>query len=278
MADSNVSEFSPRNYETIFISDVHLGARGCQADRLLKFLQRTTCNHLVMVGDIIDGWQLKSRLYWPDTHMMVVREILKKSRTGTKITYVTGNHDEFLRRYSDVELGNIQLVDELHLETKAGKKFLVIHGDQFDVVTRYARWLSSLGDVGYNILLKANVLLNKLRAQFGFGYWSLAKWAKDSVKQAVNFIGDFESAVSQECSRRGFDGVVCGHIHKTAIRQFQDIEYLNCGDWVESCTAILQRHDGGFEIFDAFQNQKDLDSPTTPGASGGHDVHSRDAA
>ncbi len=255
MSESNVAQFSVNVYDTVFISDLHLGAQGCQAEALLEFLQSTPCNNLIMVGDIIDGWQLKSRIYWPDSHINVVREILRKSRTGTNVVYVTGNHDEFLRNYSGIELGNIQLVDEYHFKAKTGEDYLVIHGDQFDVVTLYARWIAGIGDIGYNLLLKLNTSLNKVRARLGYGYWSLAKWAKDSVKQAVSFIGDFEVAVAQECERRGFDGVICGHIHKAVEKKIGDVTYYNCGDWVESCTAILHKQNGEFEIVNYFDHK-----------------------
>ena len=238
-------------YETIFLSDIHLGTRGCQAEKLLCFLKSVKCKRLYLVGDIIDGWRLRSSFYWPLEHQQVVNEFIRLSRTGTQVCYVTGNHDEFLRAYSDFKLGNIELVDEAIFESTQGKSFLVVHGDQFDVVTRCHRWIALLGDVGYTFLLVLNRYFNSFRAKFGFGYWSLSAWIKHRVKKAVNFVNDYESSVSRECKRRGFGGVICGHIHHAEIRSIGEIAYMNCGDWVESCTALVQTFDGHFQIIDS---------------------------
>ncbi len=238
-----------RHYRTIFISDVHLGTKGCQADRLLEFLKNHTCDHLFLVGDIIDGWQLKSSFYWPDTHMEVIREVLRFLKQDTKVTYVTGNHDEFLRKYSDTEFGDLRLVDSTNHETADGRSLLVIHGDQFDVVTRYHKWVAVLGDFAYSILLVVNQWLNWWRERFGYDNWSLSAWVKGKVKSAVNYLSNFESSVVKECQRQNYDGVVCGHIHHAEHRDFDGIEYYNCGDWVESCTALLEDETGKIVVY-----------------------------
>ena len=238
------------HYRAIFLSDIHLGTRGCQADQLVAFLKAHTCDAVYLVGDIVDGWRLKSNFYWPQAHNNVMRRFLTLVRRGAKLTYVTGNHDEFLRRYAGTVLGDISIVDQAEHTTADCKRLLVIHGDQFDVVTRYHRWLAFLGDVGYNLLLRLNRYFNWLRRKFGYGHWSLSAWVKHRVKQAVNFVSDYEQAVSYECKRRGFDGVVCGHIHHAEIRDIDGVRYMNCGDWVESCTALVEDERGEFRILD----------------------------
>ena len=252
------------HYRAIFLSDVHLGTRGCQADRLVAFLKAHSCDAIYLVGDIVDGWRLKSSFYWPQAHNNVMRRFLTLVRRGAKLVYVTGNHDEFLRRYSGTVLGDISIVDQAEHATADGKRLLVIHGDQFDVVTRYHRWLAFLGDVGYNLLLRLNRYFNWLRRKFGYGYWSLSAWVKHRVKQAVNFVSDYEQAVSYECKRRGFDGVVCGHIHHAEIRDIDGVRYMNCGDWVESCTALVEDERGEFRILDFAGPILDVLPPPAP--------------
>lgn len=240
--------FTPNKYRSIFISDVHLGSYGCQASKLLDFLKNNTCDQLFLVGDIVDGWQMRGKVYWPQSHERVMQHLLQRAKEGTKVRYITGNHDEFLRNYGALKFDNIEIVNEYRLRNKDGRDFLVIHGDQYDVVTEHAPWIATLGDIGYNLLLRFNLVLNKIRSQFGYDYWSLSKWAKNTIKQAVSYMGDFETTVAEECKRRDFAGVICGHIHKAANRQVVGVHYLNCGDWVESCTAIVHSHDGEFEI------------------------------
>jgi UDP-2,3-diacylglucosamine pyrophosphatase LpxH len=248
--------FSPNQYRSIFISDVHLGSYGCQAEKLLNFLQNTTCDQLFLVGDIIDGWQMRGRVYWPESHERVMKQLLEIAKTGTKVRYITGNHDEFLRNYGALQFDTIEIVDEYRLRNKDGREFLVIHGDQYDVITKYARWISTLGDVGYNLLLRINVVVNKVRSLLGYDYWSFSKWVKDSVKQAVSYVGDFEATVASVCNQRGYAGIICGHIHKAASREVGGVRYLNCGDWVESCTAILHTHDGQFQVIEHDAREK----------------------
>lgn len=232
---------------TLWISDVHLGTRDCQAEHLAAFLKRYHADRIYLVGDIIDGWKLRGGIYWPQAHTNVIRRLLTLSKRGTEVIYVTGNHDEFLRRYSSLILGNIRLVDEAVHSTADGRKLLVIHGDQFDVITRYHRWLAFLGDSAYEFTLLLNRWLNHWRRRWGYGYWSLSAYLKHKVKTAVNFISDFEEAIAHECHKRGLDGVVCGHIHHAEIRRIEGVDYLNCGDWVESCTALIEHWDGSIQ-------------------------------
>jgi UDP-2,3-diacylglucosamine pyrophosphatase LpxH len=236
------------HYRTIFLSDIHLGTRGCRADLLLEFLKQHTCDQLYLVGDIIDGWRFEKGFYWPQEHTNVMRRFLTLSKRGTQVTYVTGNHDEFLRKYSDMEIGNIRLVDEAVHRTADGRRYLVVHGDAYDVVTRYHRWIAVLGDIGYDLLLALNGHLNRWRARLGYGFWSLSAWVKYRVKQAVSYVSGFEEAVSHHCRQRGYEGVVCGHIHHAEITSYGDIRYMNCGDWVESCTALVEDDAGEFRL------------------------------
>lgn len=247
------------HYRTIFLSDIHLGSKGCQAARLANFLKFHSCDRLYLVGDIIDGWRMKSSgIFWPLAHTEVLRNILSMTKHGTEVVYVTGNHDEFLRRYSELKIGNVTLVDEAEHTAADGARYLVVHGDQFDVITRYHRWLAFLGDVSYQILLNLNLHLNRLRSRFGYGFWSLSAWLKYRVKSAVNFISDFEQAVVFQCRKRDFAGVICGHIHHAEIADYDGIKYMNCGDWVESCTALVENAQGQFRILR--WRQADLDS------------------
>ena len=236
------------HYRAIFLSDVHLGTRGCQATLLLDFLRHNECDQLYLVGDIIDGWRLKKTWYWPQQHNDVVQKILRKGRKGTEITYLPGNHDEFLRDYLGTHFGGVEVVDSAVHETADGKRMLVIHGDQFDVVVRHAKWLALLGDWAYVTALTANTWVNVVRRRLGFTYWSLSAWAKLKVKNAVSFIGQYEQALSDEAKRRDVDGVVCGHIHHPTIRDINGVHYVNTGDWVESCSAVAETFDGKFVL------------------------------
>ena len=245
---TGIREPEKTHYRTIFLSDIHLGTRGCRADLLLDFLKHHTCDELYLVGDIIDGWRFKTGFYWPQTHTNVMRRFLTLSKRGTRVTYVTGNHDEFLRKYSDMEIGNISLVDEAVHRTRDGARFLVVHGDAYDVVTRCHRWVALLGGLGYGVLLALNGHLNRWRAKLGYGYWSLSAWVKYRVKRAVSFVSGFEEVVSHHCRQQGYDGVVCGHIHHAEITDYDGVRYMNCGDWVESCTALVEDHAGEFHL------------------------------
>lgn len=238
------------NYRTIWISDIHLGTRGCQADALVSFLKNNNCQKLYLVGDIIDGWRMKKKIYWPQEHTNVIRRILTKAKRGTEVVYVAGNHDEFLRNFLEYKLilGNVRFVDEDIHTTASGQRFLVLHGDRFDGITRYAKWVALLGDSGYTLLLQLNIMFNWVRRKLGLGYWSLSAAVKQKVKTAVNFISNYEHALATEAKKRSVDGVICGHIHHAERKMIEDIVYANCGDWVESCTALVEHYDGTLDI------------------------------
>jgi UDP-2,3-diacylglucosamine pyrophosphatase LpxH len=232
----------------LFLSDIHLGTKGCQADKLLDFLRHYEAETVYLVGDIVDGWQLKTGWYWPQAHNDVVQKLLRQARKGARLLYIPGNHDEFLRGYYGTHFGGIEVLeDAIHLGVD-GKRYLVIHGDLFDMVIRHARWLALLGNNAYDLAIWLNTHFNALRRALGLTYWSLSQWAKLKVKNAVNFIGSYESTLAAEARRRGVDGVICGHIHHAVMRDQAGLLYINCGDWVESCTAALEHFDGRFEI------------------------------
>jgi len=235
-------------YKSIFISDVHLGTKGCQANKLLEFFKNSRSENLYLVGDIIDVWAMQKTFYWPQEHNDVIQKILRKARHGTNVFYITGNHDEMLRKFIPMHFGSIKMVNRVIHETVKGKKYLVVHGDAWDGVMKYAKWLSKLGSIAYELLLKLNIVINFFRRLRGKEYWSLAKFLKYKVKNAVKYIGEYEKTVSDYAKRKKFDGIICGHIHHAEDRNFDGINYLNCGDWVESCTALCEKYDGSFEI------------------------------
>jgi UDP-2,3-diacylglucosamine pyrophosphatase LpxH len=235
-------------YRAIFISDLHLGTAGCQAEALLDFLRACPSNHLYLVGDIIDGWQLKRRWYWPESHNVVIQKLLRMARKGCKVTFIPGNHDEFARGFLGHHFGGIEVVNEAVHLTAQGTKMWVIHGDQFDGVIQCAKWLAHLGDTLYEFTLRLNRHFNRLRGHMGLPYWSLSAYLKHKVKKAVMYVNDFEEAVAREAKRAGYDGVVCGHIHRAEMRDINGTLYCNDGDWVESCSALVEHHDGRLEI------------------------------
>ncbi|RPH40766.1 MAG: UDP-2,3-diacylglucosamine diphosphatase [Burkholderiales bacterium] len=235
---------------TVWISDLHLGTPGCQAGALLEFLRRVDCDTLYLVGDIIDGWQLRRSWYWPQSHNDVVQKILRKARKGTRVVFVPGNHDEFARRYVGHSFGGVEVVEDCVHVTADGRRLWVTHGDLFDGVVQCARWLAHLGDAAYEFTLRANRWFNVARARMGLPYWSLSRYLKLKVKRAVSYVGDFEAAVAREARRRGAHGVVCGHIHHAEIRTIDGVLYCNDGDWVESLTALVELADGRLEILD----------------------------
>lgn len=235
-------------FRTIWISDTHLGTRACQADLLLDFLRRTDCDTLYLVGDIVDGWRLKRFWYWPQSHNDVVQKILRKARKGVKVVFLPGNHDEFGRQFLGQAFGDIHVENSVVHQTADGRRLLVIHGDQFDVVVRHAKWLAHLGGTAYEILLRLNTGLNVLRRSLGFTYWSLSAFLKYRTKKAVDFLGRFEAALAAEAHRQGVDGIICGHVHTAEHRLIEGTLYCNDGDWVESCTALVEHHDGSLEI------------------------------
>jgi UDP-2,3-diacylglucosamine pyrophosphatase LpxH len=239
---------SYRRHRTIFISDTHLGTRGCKAEALADFLAHNDCAILFLVGDIVDGWQLKRRWYWTEAQSQVVAQILHKVDTGTRVIFVPGNHDEFARDYAGRLFAGIEIAAEAIHETADGKRLWVLHGDRFDGVIACAKWLAHLGDWAYGMALRGNDLWSALRRQFGLPYWSLSAWLKHKVKNAVEYISRFEEIVAHEAQKRGADGVVCGHIHHAEIRRIGDVLYLNDGDWVESCSALVEDAHGNMEI------------------------------
>jgi len=237
-------------FRAIFISDVHLGTPGCQAVFLFEVLRSTESDELYLVGDIIDGWQLKRRWYWQQSHNDVIQKVLRKARKGTRVTYVAGNHDEAMRHFLGLAFGGIDIRDEAVHTLADGRRFLVTHGDLFDAVVQSARWLALLGDWLYMAALRANRAFNHARARLGLPYWSLSQFLKHRVKNAVSYIAQFEQALAREARRRGFDGVICGHIHKAEMRDIDGILYCNDGDWVESLTALVETHAGELRIID----------------------------
>ncbi|MCW0180271.1 MAG: UDP-2,3-diacylglucosamine diphosphatase [Zavarzinia sp.] len=246
--DAIESPKDKRRFRSIFISDIHLGTRGCQADILLDFLKHTESDQLYLVGDIIDGWRLRRSWFWTQSHNDVIQKVLRKARKGTKVTYIPGNHDEAARDYVDLHFGGVAVLMEAIHTGADGRRFLVLHGDAFDGVVKYARWLAHLGDRAYNIVLTLNTWFNVLRRRLGYSYWSLSAYLKHKVKNAVDYISSFEDAVAEEARRHRVDGVICGHIHHAEIRDIDGITYCNDGDWVESCTALVEHADGRMEI------------------------------
>jgi UDP-2,3-diacylglucosamine pyrophosphatase LpxH len=234
----------------VWISDLHLGTPGCQAVALLEFLRDIECQTLYLVGDIIDGWQLRRSWYWPQAHNDVVQKILRKARKGTRVVFVPGNHDEFARRYVTHNFGGVDVVEECVHVTADGRRLWVTHGDLFDGVIQCAKWLAYVGDVAYETTLKVNRWFNVARARLGLPYWSLARYLKLKVKRAVSYVSDFEVAIAREARKRGMHGVVCGHIHHAEMRVVDGILYCNDGDWVESLTALVEYHDGRLDIID----------------------------
>jgi UDP-2,3-diacylglucosamine pyrophosphatase LpxH len=237
-----------QRYRTLFISDVHLGTKGCQADLLLDFLKRQEADTYYLVGDIVDFWRIKRAPHWPQSHNDVIQKLLRLVRKGARFVYIPGNHDEALRSYCGQHFGGVEFkLNDIHI-TADGRRFLVMHGDEFDVVISYVKWLAFLGDWAYVLAQGLNTSFNKLRRLLGMPYWSLSAYLKHKVKTAVNYIGDFEMALAGEARRHGAEGVICGHIHFAAMRDIEGISYINCGDWMESATAIGEREDGSFEI------------------------------
>jgi len=245
---SEEPEPEPVIYRTLFLSDIHLGTRGCQAELLLDFLRHNDAETIYLIGDIVDGWRLKSGWYWPQAHNDVLQKLLRKVRKGARMIYVPGNHDEFARDYIGMVFGGVEVADHAYHMTADKKRLLIVHGDQFDIVVQHARWLAWLGDWAYTLALWLNLWFNKIRRRLGFPYWSFSAWAKLKVKNAVNFIGAFETALAEAARRHQANGVVCGHIHHAVIRDIDGITYINTGDFVESCTAVAEHEDGRLEV------------------------------
>jgi UDP-2,3-diacylglucosamine pyrophosphatase LpxH len=263
----------------VWISDLHLGTPGCQALALLDFLKSVDCRTLYLVGDIIDGWQLRRSWYWPQSHNDVVQKLLRKARKGTRVVFVPGNHDEFARHFVTHSFGGVEVVDDCMHITADGRRLWVTHGDLFDGVIQCAKWLAHVGDSAYEFTLKINRWFNRVRAQLGLPYWSLSRYLKHKVKRAVSYVNDFEQAVAREAKKRGAHGVVCGHIHHAEMREIDGVLYCNDGDWVESLTALVEHHDGRLEIIDRSAQAlpqlrpmvvEDLDEPVLPAPQPAH--------
>ncbi|MGQ0660592.1 UDP-2,3-diacylglucosamine diphosphatase [Sphingosinicella sp.] len=259
-----------RRYRTIWISDIHLGTRGCNCELLLDFLDHVDSETLYLVGDIIDGWRLKKRFYWPERHNAIVRRMMKRAKHGTRVVYIPGNHDEMFRQFAGMNFGGVEIRKKAIHTTADGRRLLVLHGDEFDAIMLAHRWLAFVGDWAYEALMRLNLVVNWARRRLGLPYWSLSKVAKHKVKNAVEFISRFEETVAHEAQRLKVDGVVCGHIHTADQRQFGDITYYNDGDWVEGCTALVEHQCGRMEILHwadeiaARQTRKAARSPAKP--------------
>lgn len=258
MGNADYADFNVEHSRALFISDVHLGSTGCQAEKLLSFLRHHDADTIYLIGDIVDGWRLRKTWFWPQFHNDVVQKLLRKARKGTRIIYIPGNHDEFMRNYIGHKFGGIEIADRYIHETLSGARFLVIHGDQFDIVVRHAKWLALLGDWAYEVALWSNTWINVIRRKLGFGYWSLSNWAKLKVKNAVSFIGKYEEALASAAADDKLDGVICGHIHHATITKRAGIDYLNTGDWVESCTAIVEDKNGRFELVNWTEREAEM--------------------
>jgi UDP-2,3-diacylglucosamine pyrophosphatase LpxH len=249
MIDERVTHINKHGrYRAIWVSDIHLGTRGCKADFLLDFLRNTDSEYLYLVGDIIDGWSLRRSWYWDQKQNDVIQKFLRKARKGTQVIYIPGNHDEFARGYLGMMFGGITIASNAVHSMLDGRRLLITHGDEFDGVVRCARWLAVLGDLAYKTVLSLNYWFNKVRRRMGYPYWSLSACLKHKVKNAVQFINDFEALVAREAAIHKVDGVVCGHIHKAELREIDGLLYCNDGDWVESCTALVETLEGELEI------------------------------
>ena len=237
-----------QRYRALFISDIHLGTKACQAEAFLDFLKTHRASRIYLVGDIVDFWRIRRGVYWPQSHNDVFQKLLRQVRKGVELIYIPGNHDEAMREYCGSRFGGIAIERQTVHVGADGRRYLIMHGDEFDVVVRYAKWLAFLGDWGYVTALWFNTHLNVVRRRFGMPYWSLSAYLKHKVKRAVNYIGEFEHALAQEARRNGAQGVICGHIHHAAMRHVEDVVYINTGDWVESCTAVVETEEGDFQI------------------------------
>jgi UDP-2,3-diacylglucosamine pyrophosphatase LpxH len=245
-------------YRTLFISDLHLGTRGCQAVKLLEFLSQNDAATIYLVGDIVDGWRLKRDWHWPQSHNDVAQMLLAKAHDGTRIVFIPGNHDEGLRGYLGTHFGGIEVMATADYISSDGRRFLVTHGDQFDAVVMNAKWLAHVGDRAYEFAVWLSRWMNRFRQLWGGQYWSLSNWAKLKVKRAVNFIGDYERVLVAEAKHGGYDGIICGHIHSANICKLDGIDYVNTGDWVESCTAVVELPDGSLQLIDWNERERNL--------------------
>ncbi len=254
IADFEQPTGGTKQYRTIWISDVHLGTRHAQVGALLEFLRQVDCRYLYLVGDMIDGWQLKSKWHWRDDHNVLIQKLLRKSRKDTKVIYITGNHDEFLEQFLNISFGSVQLAREVIHTAADGKRYLVLHGHQFDGLTQFNRLLEKAGTKVYDWILDFNLHFNRVRRRLGFGYWSVAAYLKYKAKSAVKYVTEFEETMVQMARKHDVQGVICGHIHRAEIRRTGEVAYLNCGDWVESCTALVEDFEGNIQLIKFHEN------------------------
>ena len=250
------------NYRSIWISDFHLGTRGCQSELLLEFIKHTQSEKLYLVGDIIDGWALKNTWYWPQSHNDVVQKILRKARHGAEVFYISGNHDEVMRGFVPVNFGGVSILNQVIHETVDKKKYLVVHGDQFDGIIQCAKWLAMLGSITYDFLIYFNRYINFFRKKLGYEYWSLSNYLKFTVKNAVKFVSEYEKLVCNYAKQFKVEGIICGHIHHANMQSMNGIHYINDGDWVESCTALVEHFDGKLELINWTEKRKELFNET----------------
>lgn len=258
-------------YRAVWISDIHLGSRHAQVGKLLDFLRDLECEHLYVVGDFIDGWQLRRKWYWTDDYNVLIQKLLRKNRKQTRVTFLIGNHDEFLEQYRSISFGSVKLVERtIHIGLD-GKRYVVLHGHQFDGLTQHNRLLDRVGSALYDHILNLNTLLNQVRRRMGFGYWSFASYLKQQAKAAVKYVADYEHSLIQCARKAKVAGVICGHIHRPEIRSVEGITYMNCGDWVENCTALVEEFTGEFKIIQCHENH--VHSPGR--RAGTHDASDR---
>jgi UDP-2,3-diacylglucosamine pyrophosphatase LpxH len=239
---------SESRYRSIWISDIHLGTRECQAESLLNFLRFNESEYLYLVGDIIDGWRLRKSWFWPQSHNDVVQKLLRKARKGTRVTYIPGNHDQWLQDYTQIQFGEVTVLNETIHKTVEGRRLLVLHGDAFEKQIQYAWWRAQLAGWGYDRMLTIDHYYNAGRARLGYSRRSFAASLKSKLAEAVQFVRNFEDAAAIEAGRRGVDGIVCGHIHTPRLREINGVLYCNDGDWVENCTAAVEHQDGRLEV------------------------------
>ncbi|PWU13846.1 MAG: UDP-2,3-diacylglucosamine hydrolase [Verrucomicrobia bacterium] len=259
------------HYRAVWISDVHLGTKHSQVHKLLEFLRETECDYLYIVGDLLDGWQLRRKWYWADEYNVLIQKLLRKNRKHTKVIFIPGNHDEFLEKFVGINFGSVRLVERAIHFAADGKRYLVIHGHQFDGLTQFNRVLERLGSALYDRILDLNVWINRIRRMLGFGYWSFASYVKQKAKGAVKYVTDYEEAMVQFARKNGMAGIICGHIHRPEIRQIGDMVYMNCGDWIENCTALVEDFDGKFGLIKYHEN-----NVVHPGRGpGSHDTSDR---
>ena len=272
VANLNSRPVGPTSYRSIWISDVHLGTKHAQVGKLLDFLRDTECEHLYLVGDFIDGWQLRRKWYWTEDYNLLIQKLLRKNRKKTRVTYITGNHDEFLEKFIGMSFGAVRLAERVVHTTADGKRYLVIHGHQFDGLSHFNRLLDRVGSALYDRILDINVWINRARRSLGFGYWSFASYIKLKAKAAVKYVTDYEDAMIQFTRKSGWAGVICGHIHRPEIRDLGDIQYINTGDWVENCTALAEDFEGKFTLIKFYES----DVYRAGGRTGSHDASDRD--